>query len=58
MYMIYHGDHEDMVFNEPEWFDTISDAVAYAETEIKKGIPKGHTLTLYDCREKRTWEAT
>lgn len=58
MFMIYHGDHEDMVFNQPACFDSISEAVAYAESEMKKGIPKGHALTLYDCHEKRIWEST
>ena len=56
MYMIYHGDDEDMVFNHPQCFDTLSKAVEYAEAEMKRGIPKGHALTLYDCSERRVWE--
>jgi hypothetical protein len=58
MYMVYHGDHEDMVFDNPKCFDDREEAIAYAEAKLKKGIPKGHALTLYDCSERRIWEAT
>lgn len=57
MYMIYHGDHEDMVFNEPKCFDVKQEAIDYAEKTIKDGLPKGHALTLYDCSQRQVWES-
>jgi hypothetical protein len=57
MIMIYHGDHDDMLFDEPKFFDTVSEAIAYAEAKVAKGLPQGHALTLYRCAEQRVFEA-
>lgn len=41
MYIIYHGDHQDMVFNQPMCFDDKAEAIAYAEAEMKKRHSEG-----------------
>ena len=50
MYMIYHGDEEEMSFGEPRFYDTVTEAIAYANSKAKEGIPKGHALSLFRCK--------
>jgi len=57
IYMVYHGDQEDMLFDEPKFFDTESEAVEYALARSKKPMHRGHALTVYRCSEERVFEA-
>ena len=57
IYMVYHGDQEDMLFDEPKFFDTESEAIGYAMARSKEPMPKGHALTVYRCSEERVFEA-
>ena len=56
IYMVYHGDQEDLLFDEPKFFDTESGAVEYALARSKKPMHAGHALTVYRCDGKRVFE--
>ena len=57
MFLVYHGDAEDMVYGEPEFYDTQKEADERADQRFAKGLPDGHAITVYECREKRTLAA-
>lgn len=54
MFLVYHGDHEDMLFSEPVFYDTRDEAIASAEKRVAADLPAGHRITVYECRETRT----
>ena len=58
MYMVWHGDSDDMLFDDPKFFDTASEAVVYAEKVVDAGgVMAGHALTVYRCDVQRVFEA-
>lgn len=57
MFMVYHGDEDDMLFDEPKFFDTASEATNYAAMRLKSPISSGHALTVYRCSALRIFEA-
>jgi hypothetical protein len=56
MYMIFHGDRNDMLADDPVFFETLSAAAEYALDRLAKPISKGHALILYRCDVQRVFE--